>query len=84
MRNNIAKGECIAVIGSMTRVMRAQSVLAAAAIRVQIVKADFLQGKNGCTYALSYPCMQAQNVRKILSDAGIRVREYVGEQRDLS
>ena len=84
MRNNIATGECIAVIGSMTRVMRAQGVLAAAAIRVQIVKADALQGKNGCAYALSYPCAQATNVRKVLSDAGIRVREYQGEQRDLS
>ena len=78
MRNNIATGECIAVIGSMTRVMRAQGVLAAAAIRVQIVKADALQGKNGCAYALSYPCVQHSNVNRILSDEGIRVREYRG------
>ena len=80
MRNNIATGECIAVIGSMTRAMRAQSVLAAAAIRVQIVKADSLQGKNGCAYALSYPCAQTENVKRILSDAGIRVREYRGDR----
>ena len=84
MRNNIATDECMAVIGSMTKAMRAQGVLAAAAIRVQIVKADSRQGKSGCAYALSYPCAQASNVRRVLSDAGIRVREYQGEQRDLS
>ena len=84
MRNNIATEECFAIIGSMTRVMRAQSVLAAAAIRTQIVKADPKQSKNGCAYALSYPCAQDGNVKRILSDEGIRVREYRGGHRDLS
>ena len=79
MRNNIANGGCVAVIGSMTRTMRAQSVLKAAGIRAQIINADFLQSKNGCAYALSYSCAQSPNVRKLLVDKGIRVREYQGE-----
>jgi len=80
MRNNQETGECIAIIGSMTRVMRAQSVLAAAAIRVQIVKADSGHGGGGCAYALSYPCAQTGNVKRILSDEGNRVREYRGRE----
>ena len=84
MRNQTEKNACVAVIGSMTRTMRAQSVLASAAIRAQIIKADSLQGKHGCVYALSYPCSQAGNVKRILSDAGVKVRAYQGEHRDLS
>ena len=84
MRNYTDDQECVAVIGSMTQAMRAQNVLASAAIRAQIIKADSLQGKHGCVYALSYPCSQAGNVKRILSDAGVKVRAYQGEHRDLS
>ena len=84
MRNKNTIGECLAVIGSMTKVMRAQGVLAAAAIRAQVINIASKQGSSGCAYALSFPCAQAENVKRILSSAGIRVREYRGEWSDLS
>ena len=76
---------CLAVMGSMTQAMRAQKVLAGAAVRAEIVKADSAHTRRGCAYALSYPCSQENNVRTILSGAGIRVRDYYREDaNDLS
>jgi hypothetical protein len=71
---------CLAVMGSMTQAMRAQKVLAGAAVRAEIVKADSAHTRRGCAYALSYPCSQENNVRTILSSAGIRVRSYYQEE----
>lgn len=76
---------CLAVMGSMTQAMRAQKVLAGAAVRAEVVKADSAHTRRGCAYALSYPCSQENNVRTILSGAGIRVRDYYREDaNDLS
>ena len=74
--------ECLAVMGSMTQAMRAQKVLAGAAVRADVVKADSAHTRRGCAYALSYPCAQENNVRSILAGAGIRVREYYREDAD--
>ena len=74
--------ECLAVMGSMTQAMRAQKVLAGAAVRADVVKADSAQTRRGCAYALSYPCAQENNVRTILAGAGIRVRDYYREDAD--
>ena len=71
--------ECLAVMGSMTQAMRAQKVLAGAAVRADIVKADSAHTNRGCAYALSYPCSQENNVRTILSSYGIRVRDFYRE-----
>ena len=84
MRNENETGECVAVIGSMTRAMRAQSVLAAAAIRTRVIKADPMQNGRGCAYALSYTCHQSGNVKRVLADAGIRPRGFYGGESDLS
>ena len=73
---------CLAVMGSMTQAMRAQKVLAGAAVRAEVVKADSAHTRRGCAYALSYPCSQESNVRTILSGAGIRVRDYYREDAD--
>jgi hypothetical protein len=70
---------CFAVMGSMTQVLRAQKVLADAAVRAEVVKADSAHTRRGCAYALSYPCSQEGNVRTILSSAGIRVRDFYRE-----
>ena len=75
---------CLAVIGSMTQAIRAQRVLAAAAIRAEVVKADEGDSRRGCAYALSYPCAQGANVRAVLKRGGVRVRAYHGGDRDLS
>ena len=78
MRENQRAGECLAVIGSMTQAMRAQKILANAAIRAEIIKADASLTKRGCVYALEYSCVQNQNVKTILEGAGVRVRSYYG------
>ncbi len=70
-------GGCMAVFGAMTRAMRAQQILARAAIRTEVIQADATRNKGGCAYALSYPCTQEGNVRTILASAGVRVRTYV-------
>ena len=70
---------CLAVMGSMTQVLRAQKVLSRAAVRAEVVKADSAHTRRGCAYALSYPCSQENNVRTILSSAGIRVRDFYRE-----
>ena len=82
MQNDSYSDRCLAVMGSMTQTMRAQKVLADAAIRTEIVKADSAHTRRGCAYALSYPCLQENNVRAILSSAGIRVRSYYREDAD--
>ena len=73
---------CLAVMGSMTQALRAQKVLAGAAVRADVVKADSVHTRRGCAYALSYPCSQENNVRTILSEASIRVRDYYREDAD--
>ena len=71
---------CFAAIGSMTQAMRAQKVLADAAVRTEIVGVDAQRSRRGCAYALSYPCSQERNVRTILGGASIRVRDFYGEE----
>ena len=73
---------CLAVMGSMTQAMRAQKVLAVAAVRAEVVKADSTHTRRGCAYALSYPCSQENNVRTILAGASIRVRDFYREDAD--
>ena len=76
MRNDSEKSECVAVIGSMTQAMNAQSVLARAAIRTEVIKADSANNGRGCAYALSYDCVQDNNLKRVLQSGGIRVRAY--------
>lgn len=76
MRNNDQKGVCVAVIGSMTQAMRAQSILSAASIRTRLIKADSAKTGGGCAYALSYACEQDDNVRGVLYNAGIRPHSF--------
>lgn len=82
MQNNFYSYGCLAVIGSVTQTLRAQKVLLGAAVRAEVVKADSAHTRRGCAYALSYPCSQENNVRTILSGAGIRVRDFYREDAD--
>ena len=74
MRSDSENNECVAVIGSMTQAMHAQSLRGRAAIRTELIKADSANGGRGCAYALSYDCGQAENLRSVLHNAGITVR----------
>ena len=82
MQNDFYSFGCFTVMGSMTQTMRAQKVLAGAAIRAEVVKADSNHTRRGCAYALSYPCVQDGNVRTILLSAGIRARDFYREDAD--
>jgi hypothetical protein len=46
---------CVATIGSMTQALRAQRVLANAALRAEIVKADSALTRRGC--AMHFPIL---------------------------
>lgn len=70
-------GTCTAVIGSMTQAMKAQSLLADAAIRGGITKISSARTHNGCAYGVEFPCTQSANVRTVLERGGVRVREYL-------
>ena len=72
-------GRCTAVIGSMTQAMKAQNLLAEAAIRAHISKISSSGAAGGCAYGVDFPCTQQGNVRMILDRAGIRVREHLNE-----
>ena len=74
MQTKTEHQNCLAVIGSLTLTMRAQSVLSNAAIFSRVEKADSATTRRGCAYALSYPCSQEENVRTVLKSAGIRLR----------
>ena len=71
------RGTCTAVLGSMTLAMRAQALLAEAAIRSAVGKVSSAKGTGGCAYGVDFPCTQTSNVATVLQAAGIRVREYV-------
>lgn len=69
------KPSCVAVIGSVTQAMRAQSILSAAAIRSEVVKADEVTEKSrGCAYAIVFSCEVEEIAKSVLRNAGIRVR----------
>ena len=76
MFENEKRYECFAVIGSVTQAMRAQNVLTKAAVRAEVIKVDSTITGKGCAYAVVYSCAQADHVKMILKDAGIRVRKY--------
>lgn len=71
MRNENRKRSCVAIIGTMTQTMRAQSVLQAALIRTRLIKADASKSGGGCAYALSYPCELGDRLNMILYREGI-------------
>ena len=76
---SLPSGTCTAVIGSMTQAMKAQSLLADAAIRGGITKISSARTHNGCAYGVEFPCTQSANVRTVLERGGVRVREYLQE-----
>lgn len=75
--DDITRGTCTAVIGSMTGAMRAQSILAEAAIRAVVVKVSSSKNTGGCAYGVDFPCTQMSNAQTVLSRGGVRVREYL-------
>ncbi|MBR6782893.1 MAG: DUF3343 domain-containing protein [Clostridia bacterium] len=77
LSDDTVRGTCTAVIGSMTGAMRAQSILAEAAIRAIVVKVSSSKNTGGCAYGVDFPCTQMSNAQTVLNRAGMRVREYL-------
>lgn len=72
---------CRVELGSMTLALKTQKILGAAAIPTTVIKTS-ASGKGagggrekGCRYGLSFSCFQTANVRMILENENIRVRE---------
>ena len=65
------KYECSAEIGSVTEAMKAQKVLAAAAIPSEIIKKEGSSRRRGCVFGIEFSCAQQNNVRTILGSARI-------------
>lgn len=69
-------GTCTATFESMTLAAKAQHALSHAAIRTEVIKLDSSQSRHGCAWGLEFPCAQEQNVRTVLSNARIPVKQY--------
>ncbi len=65
--------ECTAEIGSVTQAMRAQDALGAAAIPAKVIKTQS-SSRRGCIYGISYSCAQEKNVRTVLDNVRISVK----------
>ncbi len=72
-------GECIAEIGSMTQAMKAQRVLAEAAIPTTVIKSSSSKNGRGCVYGVSFLCAHTENVQNVLTRAGVKVRRWKNE-----
>ncbi len=71
---------CKVLLGSITQSMRAQDILARAAIPTAVIKQEKSEGTGrGCTYGLSYSCAQASNIRAVLEYERIKVKKWMGE-----
>ncbi|CDC60599.1 unknown [Clostridium sp. CAG:448] len=71
-------GVCCALLGSMTQALRAQSVLHNASVCVHIVKVNDAPGIRGCIYGITYPCSDENQLRSVLTQEHVAVRQYAG------
>ena len=74
-----ASDTCIAVIGSVTYAMKAQKLLAAAAIPSHAIKLDATLSRHGCLWGIRFSYNQRNNVTAILQKNGIGIRATVSE-----
>jgi len=58
----------------MTIAMKAQRALAKHAVRASVVKISATA--RGCSYGIEFDCALSGNVRAILDEAGIFVKDY--------
>ena len=76
--------ECSAELGSVTEAMKAERVLAAAAIPSEIIKIEGSR-RRGCVFGIGFSCSQQNNVRAVLSAARINPRNWNdGKTNDIS
>ena len=66
---------CSAVTLSMTNAMKAQRTLAKHAVRANVKKIG--GSKSGCVYGIEFECGQMMQVRSILEEYGIEVKDFL-------
>ncbi len=72
------RGNCEAEVGSLTQAMKAQTVLANAAIPSTVVKIEAPSSRRGCSYALRLSCLQENNARAVLGTARVSIKAWRG------
>ena len=77
-RKNYQYKSCRAVIGTLTGAQKANKALTAAAIPSNVIKTESASRHGGCVWSVSFACNQMENVRSVLSSAGINVRSFGG------
>ena len=70
---------CRAVVGTLTVAQKAHKALTAAAIPSNIIKTESSSRHGGCVWSVSFACNQTENVRAVLSSAGVAVRSFGGD-----
>lgn len=73
-------GSCTAELGTMTQAMKAQRVLAEAAIPCVVYKMEASSSRRGCSYGIRYVCSQEKNIRVVLSQARVAVKNWESEK----
>lgn len=76
--NGYTSRSCFAVMGNLTSAQKAQRVLSAAAIPTSLSKNESASSHKGCVWSVTFSCNQLENVKGVLSSAGIRVKEWGG------
>lgn len=69
------RGECRVELGNMTSALKAQKILGAAAIPTTVIKVGSSRGGRGCSYGLRFSCSQLGNVKMLLENERVKVRE---------
>ncbi len=82
-RKNYQYKGCSAVTVGLTAAQRAQKVLASAAIPSSVGKIKASDAHHGCSWCVNFSCNQRENVKTVLSSAGINIKWWEGEY-DLS
>ncbi len=67
---------CAAVMGTLTNAQKAQKVLSGAAIPTSVTKSEASPSHRGCVWSVNFSCNQMENVRSVLSSAGINVKAW--------
>lgn len=68
--------DCFAELGSVTYAMKAQQALSTAAIPCTVIKRESTSSRRGCTYGISFSCLQKNNVKLVLERARISVKRW--------
>lgn len=72
---------CIAAIQSMNYAIKAQKVLSARNIGVEIVKLDPTLTERGCAWGIQFDCRLVDEVKRTLDSKNIPYGEIIGSRR---